>query len=68
MEDKYKYKYYRSRAASKTDTHGPGAGTYRVLRGGGWVVNAGGTRCAYRAYNLPDVTYYGDGFRCVRGL
>jgi formylglycine-generating enzyme required for sulfatase activity len=51
-----------------TNPTGPASGSYRVLRGGDWLNDAYGARCANRNYNSP---YYGNddvGFRCVRGL
>ena len=66
--DKYNDKYYRKKAASQTDTRGPGAGQYRVLRGGAWHSFASGARCAIRGYYLPDDSGNDGGFRCVRGL
>ncbi len=37
----------------------------RLLRGGSWVNNPGGCRCAYRGNYLPDYRDYGIGFRVV---
>jgi len=44
---------------------GPGTGTYRVLRGGGWVNIAYGCRVAIRDYRSPGHRYGGSGFRIV---
>jgi len=46
---------------------GPGSG-YRVLRGGGWNVNARYSRCAFRYNYYPAYAFDYFGFRCVRGL
>jgi formylglycine-generating enzyme required for sulfatase activity len=44
---------------------GPGSGSNRVLRGGGWYNNFGYCRVAGRGSNIPDAhnNYYG--FRVV---
>jgi sulfatase modifying factor 1 len=48
---------------------GPATGSYRVLRGGDWGINASNARCAFRDnYFHPDTAVYSFGFRCVRGL
>jgi formylglycine-generating enzyme required for sulfatase activity len=49
-----------------TDPVGPGAGSSRVIRGGGWDIFAQYCRSAYRYYNYPDYAYYNIGFRSVR--
>jgi formylglycine-generating enzyme required for sulfatase activity len=47
---------------------GLASGSYRVLRGGGWVYYASGARCADRNnFQSPSYTYNYTGFRCVRG-
>jgi formylglycine-generating enzyme required for sulfatase activity len=59
--------YYRS--SPGTDPRGPGSGTSRVLRSGGWLNYASYARCANRNGGVsPGLgnNYYG--FRCVRGL
>ena len=54
---------------TNTNPTGPAAGSYRVLRGGYWNVNAVGARCANRLSNyVPSGASYALGFRCVRGL
>jgi len=50
----------------QTDPPGPGAGSYRVLRGGSWYDGGYGLRCATRNYIYPSNTYENNGFRCVR--
>jgi len=50
----------------QTDPTGPGTGSYRVLRGGGWPFFAGRCRVANRDDNYPDDSCGNDGFRCVR--
>jgi formylglycine-generating enzyme required for sulfatase activity len=37
----------------------------RVMRGGSWLYNRYGARCAFRYGNLPDYLWYGYGFRLV---
>ena len=51
-----------------SDPHGPGPGTYRMLRGGLWYGYAWHARCALRNPSLPSSSEFGAGFRCVRGL
>ena len=51
-----------------TNPTGPGTGSYRVLRGGGWYNVAFSLRCSQRFPDVPDNAYYNIGFRCVRGL
>ncbi|MFN0088031.1 MAG: formylglycine-generating enzyme family protein [Blastocatellia bacterium] len=66
--DWYDEKYYAKckKQGTVIDPQGPGAGSYRVVRGGGWFSNAVGCRSAYR--NLADPGYrLGDvGLRLVR--
>ncbi|MGA1529420.1 MAG: formylglycine-generating enzyme family protein [Kiritimatiellia bacterium] len=65
--DWYSSSYYSS--SPSTDPRGPSSGSYRVLRGGSWIVTAYVTRVAIRDYYyLPDVESYAIGFRCARGL
>jgi len=52
-------------AASQTDPRGPAAGSYRVLRGGGWRFIACYCRAAYRYHILPSSRYIYLGFRSV---
>jgi formylglycine-generating enzyme required for sulfatase activity len=41
--------------------------SFRVLRGGSWFGNAGGTRSANRDFRTPDFSYYYFGFRFALG-
>ncbi len=61
--DWYESNYYAS-SPSRNPT-GPSSGIYRVLRGGGWGINAYGLRCANRYYGAHR-SDNGYGFRCVR--
>jgi formylglycine-generating enzyme required for sulfatase activity len=54
--------------AGGSDPHGPGTGTYRVLRGGDWLNNAYFARCAFRNFDSPTDAVNGYGFRCVKGF
>ena len=40
----------------------------KVLRGASWVLDRGGTRCAYRNGYFPESRFIGTGFRCARTL
>ena len=51
-----------------TDPTGPGTGSSRVLRGGGWNGAARVVRSASRGYWLPDDRYNRLGFRLVRAV
>ena len=62
--DWYSSTYYSS--SPGTDLRGPVSGSYRVIRGGGWISNAHDCRTAYRDYYGPTYGYYGVGFRSVR--
>lgn len=44
---------------------GPGSGSYRVCRGGGWNLYARGCRSAYRVWSAPSFTSGNLGFRLV---
>ena len=52
--------------SSQTDPKGPGSGSGRVDRGGGWYYGASGTRVAGRLYYGPVGRYVGLGFRLSR--
>jgi formylglycine-generating enzyme len=57
--------YDRYGSAAASDPAGPGSGSNRVLRGGGWGSTARFTRVADR-YGSPGHSYYSYGFRLVR--
>jgi len=50
-----------------TNPKGPSAGSFCMLRGGGWRGNARSSRSACRASVSPDESYNYIGFRIVRG-
>jgi sulfatase modifying factor 1 len=61
--------WYGTPYAGGSDPRGPASGSFRMLRGGSWDLNASYARCAYRFYDLPsDGNEDYVGFRCVRGL
>jgi formylglycine-generating enzyme required for sulfatase activity len=62
--DWYDSSYYSSSHAS--DPTGPGTGSNRVGRGGGWDSSGRKLRSAYRYYSNPNDRYYLIGFRLVR--
>jgi formylglycine-generating enzyme required for sulfatase activity len=64
--DWYGSNYYGTSEAADPDPAGPAAGSYRVLRGGGWSISAGYCRAAYRSGYSPSSTPYDFGFRAVR--
>jgi formylglycine-generating enzyme required for sulfatase activity len=61
VQDWYGKEYYAGSPA--TDPRGPSLGSYRVIRGGGWNINAGYCRSAYRRNNTPDNRGNSLGFR-----
>ena len=50
---------------AQTDPRGPSSGSYRVVRGGGWYISAGGCRVANRYDDFTGYRDYYDGFRSV---
>jgi formylglycine-generating enzyme required for sulfatase activity len=66
VADWYDASYYQKKIG--TDPGGPSGGSYRVLRGGSWVVNPGGVRVSYRLWVEPTVRYNVTGFRCAGDL
>ncbi len=51
-----------------TDPTGPGSGSYRVLRGGSWIVYDYYLRCASRSYGNPSLSSDCLGFRASRTI
>ena len=47
------------------DPQGPDSGSFRVLRGGSWLLGPNDCRCARRYYNAPESRHSGSGFRLV---
>ena len=64
--DSYDDKYYEKSPGE--DPQGPGPGTVRVLRGGGFFVPAAILRAAKRSWAPPTSRYSFTGFRVVREL
>lgn len=64
--DWYDSGYYAN--SPKSNPTGPSSGSYRVLRGGGWLdsVSDSALRVASRRHLAP--AGYGLGFRCISGL
>ena len=52
-------------SGSQTDPRGPTSGSYRVLRGGSWIIYAEYCRAATRGYNPPTNSRNDVGFRPV---
>ncbi|MCX7049633.1 MAG: SUMF1/EgtB/PvdO family nonheme iron enzyme [Candidatus Sumerlaeota bacterium] len=55
-------------SASQTNPVGPGSGTYRVIRGGCYIIDAPYCRTACRAIGDPGQGYQNCGFRVARGV
>jgi sulfatase modifying factor 1 len=66
--DWYGTPYGQPTTTNPTGPAGPPTGSYRVLRGGSWYVDALNARCADRNYSYPSGGLNFVGFRCVRGL
>jgi len=64
--DWYAGSWYSNGSATQTDTSGPAAGSYRVVRGGYWGDYTGSCRVAGRYGITPDNTDHFIGFRAVR--
>jgi serine/threonine-protein kinase len=52
-------------ASAQTNSTGPASGSYRVLRGGSWVIVEDNVRTAFRNIGTPDDRYDSLGCRCV---
>jgi formylglycine-generating enzyme required for sulfatase activity len=63
--DWYGSSYYTT-SNGTTDPRGPASGTSRVDRGGSWISDAFGARCANRINNAPGNTSTDVGFRPAR--
>lgn len=61
--DWYDRDYYKS--SPTTNPRGPSSGSDRVLRGGGWIYNAGICRVSIRNFSTPDFRLNLCGFRLV---
>jgi formylglycine-generating enzyme required for sulfatase activity len=61
--DWYDAKYYRQSPAA--DPEGPATGSFRVLRGGCWLIYPVFCRSAYRFYGSPSSRNKATGFRVV---
>ncbi len=64
VADHYDSQYYKISPAS--DPQGPGAGKYRVVRGGAWTRYMAGMRSADRGAFTPSSRADDLGFRCAR--
>jgi len=64
-QDWYSSDYYSN--SPTQNPPGPGTGSYRVLRGGSWLINTYYLRVAYRYGNHPNDRLNLIGFRCVSG-
>ena len=57
--------YGEYRSSSQVNPTGANSGSYRVVRGGSWSYNAGGSRLSFRYNGTPDDCYGGLGLRLV---
>lgn len=57
--------YASSTSIAKSNDRGPGSGTGRLLRGGGWASGASSLRIGDRGHDTPFIAYYLFGFRVV---
>jgi eukaryotic-like serine/threonine-protein kinase len=64
VNDWYQADYYGVSPAA--NPQGPGAGEYRVLRGGSWNFSGFFLRTAFRFRGKPGYEYFNIGFRCAR--
>jgi formylglycine-generating enzyme required for sulfatase activity len=64
VADWYDENYYAHSPAN--DPSGPAAGTYKVLRGGGWIDDAGGTRASLRSMDFRGDLGISFSFRCAK--
>jgi sulfatase modifying factor 1 len=58
--------YGASSLNGATDPRGPSSGSNRVIRGGGWNINAIYCRAAFRYYSPPGFANFNVGFRPAR--
>jgi formylglycine-generating enzyme required for sulfatase activity len=61
--DWYDQTYYAN--SSSSNPTGPATGSYRVLRGGSWLINPANNRVAIRCHGTPSYRYIYVGFRVV---
>lgn len=64
VSDWYNNQYYQ--ASPTTDPPGPTAGTYKVIRGGGFGYGSIYLRTSNRYFGLPTTAVSSIGFRCAR--
>lgn len=62
--DRYERDYYQYIA--KENPHGPPAGRFRSIRGGGWYSSASQLRSRNRHWFAPEAGEVSIGFRCVK--
>jgi serine/threonine-protein kinase len=64
VNDWHGEKYYSS--SPQRNPQGPSSGTYRVTRGGSWIMNMWGCRPTLRNRDMPDTGIDNRGFRCAQ--
>jgi len=64
VADWYDSDYYSQ--SPERNPPGPNSGTFRVFRGGSWVLADWFARCARRSRDDPEDRWFLMGFRCAR--
>jgi formylglycine-generating enzyme required for sulfatase activity len=64
VQDWYSRDYYEQ--SQRNDPQGPGAGSYRVFRGGSWLDAEKRCDPAFRGFDFPVNRFYNVGFRVAR--
>jgi formylglycine-generating enzyme required for sulfatase activity len=64
VNDWYGEMYYSQ--SPERNPQGPSSGTYRVLRGGSWNIDAVDMGASYRYWTLSSTSGNFAGFRCAR--
>ena len=65
VADWYVWNAYR--ILEPVNPSGPESGTYRVIRGGSWVMDVRALRVTYRQARQPNTAWIDVGFRCAMG-
>lgn len=63
VEDYYERNYFSS--SPLDDPKGPSVGTSRVNKGGNWFSSPADSRCAFRGFSGPTMSFWNLGFRVI---